>query len=89
MIACCPNCGHHLARTLPISALQMNVLRLIQRYTAKHGYAPLHTEMAAELRISLGGLQYHLRQLRAAGHIQTFPAKNRGIIVLVPAPEPT
>lgn len=70
---------------IDLTARQRRVLRLIESYTAKHGYPPSIREMMASLKIaSPNGINCHLRSLKTKGYVSWHPTLARTLRVLKP-----
>lgn len=63
---------------------QLEVLRLVEDFTARHGYSPTLQEIADRLRITKVTVLSHLRQLEKGRHIRRSYYRRRGIQVLTP-----
>jgi repressor LexA len=71
-----------------LSPRQQETHRFIQRYTLRHGHAPLLSEIAAGLGIrSKGVVHRYLRALAREGLIELQPGRHRGI--RLPATDPS
>lgn len=63
---------------------QQEVLRLVEEYTAGHGYAPTLQEIALKLGVTKVTVLSHLRQLEKGKHIKRSYYRRRSIEVLTP-----
>ncbi len=63
---------------------QLETLRFVDAYAARHGYAPTLQEIADRLRVSKVTALSHLRNLEKDGHIRRSHYRRRGIEVVTP-----
>ena len=69
--------------TLPLTARQEKLLRLIEEAHATRGYAPSLQELAQAMGISsLQGVKDHLAALERKGYVRRTPGRRRAIEVL-------
>lgn len=69
--------------TLPLTARQEKLLRLIEHMHATRGYAPSLQELAHAMGIaSLQGVKDHLAALERKGYIRRAPGRRRALTVL-------
>jgi repressor LexA len=69
--------------TIPLTARQEKLLRLIEDIQAKRGYAPSLQELAQAMGISsLQGVKDHLAALERKGYLRRAPGRRRAIEVL-------
>ena len=69
--------------TIPLTARQEKLLRLIENIQAKRGYAPSLQELAQAMGISsLQGVKDHLAALERKGYLRRTPGRRRAIEVL-------
>jgi len=69
--------------TLPLTARQEKLLRLIEHSHARRGYAPSLQELAHAMGIaSLQGVKDHLAALERKGYVRRAPGRRRAITVL-------
>jgi len=69
--------------TLPLTARQEKLLRLIETTQAQRGYAPSLQELAQAMGIaSLQGVKDHLAALERKGYVRRTPGRRRAIEVL-------
>jgi len=71
--------------TIPLTARQERLLRIIEESIAQRGYAPTLQEMAQAMGIaSLQGVKDHLVALERKGYLNRFPGRRRAITVTQP-----
>ncbi len=63
---------------------QLEVLRYVEDYASRNGYAPTLQEIADDLRITKVTVLSHLRQLEKARHVKRGYYRRRGIEILTP-----
>lgn len=63
---------------------QLEVLRFVEDFTARHGYSPTLQEIGDRLRITKVTVLSHLRRLEKARHVRRVYYRRRGIEVLTP-----
>ena len=69
--------------TLPLTARQEKLLRLLETTQAQRGYAPSLQELAQAMGISsLQGVKDHLAALERKGYVRRTPGRRRAIAVL-------
>ncbi|MEW6296830.1 MAG: transcriptional repressor LexA [Thermodesulfobacteriota bacterium] len=69
--------------SLPLTPRQERLLRTIEAWCAKQGYAPTLQELAQAMGIaSLQGVKDHLKALERKGYIRRAPGKRRAIEIL-------
>jgi len=68
-----------------VTPKQLQVLRFIEEYSARHGYSPTLQEVADRLRVTKVTVLSHLRQLEKGRHIKRSYYRRRGIEVLTPS----
>lgn len=66
----------------PASNTRGSILSFINEFQLEHGYAPSVREIAAELRLGLSTVQYHLDALKGAGYISRRDRASRSIQVI-------
>lgn len=72
--------------SLLLTPRQERLLRTIEAWHAKHGYAPTLQELAQAMGIaSLQGVKDHLKALERKGYIRRAPGKRRAIEMLHPS----
>ncbi len=64
---------------------QLEVLRYVEGYSVRNGYAPTLQEIADELKVTKVTVLSHLRRLEEGRHIRRGHYRRRGIDVLTPA----
>jgi repressor LexA len=73
----------HIMSTLPLTARQEKLLRLIETAHTQHGYAPSLQELAHAMDIaSLQGVKDHLAALERKGYIRRTSGRRRAIQVM-------
>ena len=63
---------------------QLEVLKAVEEFTQRNGYAPTLQEVADRLKITKVTVLSHLRQLEKARHVKRSYYRRRGIEVLTP-----
>ena len=71
------------ARNQALTTRQREVLRFVQAFTSRHGYAPTIREIRAGIRVeSLNSVTCHLAALKRKGYLARGKNKQRSIVVL-------
>jgi repressor LexA len=71
--------------SIPLTARQERLLRIIEKSVAQRGYAPTLQEMAQAMGIaSVQGVKDHLAALERKGYLQRSPGRRRAITVTQP-----
>jgi SOS-response transcriptional repressor LexA len=58
------------------------MINFIAGYTQRHGYPPVHREIAEYFGLTYPSIQYRLRQLQAEGRLTWKPNRPRTIQIL-------
>jgi len=71
--------------TIPLTARQERLLRIIETFVTRRGYVPTLQEMAQAMNISsLQGVKDHLTALERKGYVRRTPGRRRAIEVTQP-----